>query len=314
MRRRRGELSTEEKIFTRIKMTDEEVFEKFERDCLLRNLRPATITYYKNEITAFQKSMIELKINKQIIELNKDDIEQIILHLKGQIKTVSINTRIRALKAFFNYLYKNNIIHKNPTANIKQLRDRQRTIETLDDKEIEKIAKVIRSQNTFVGVRDITIFMLMLDTGIRLSELVGIKVNDIRGNELIIRETKNLNERSVYLSKKTIQQLNIYLRLRGKLDTEYLFVNVDNRHLKGRGIQNRFAKYKDMANIKKQFSPHILRHTYAKRSIMEGIDAFSLAKLLGHSDITVTKRYVNLWGNDLEEKAKKFSSINRLKI
>ncbi|MGX9135958.1 tyrosine-type recombinase/integrase [Rummeliibacillus sp. JY-2-4R] len=123
--------------------------------------------------------MIELEINKQIIELNKDDIEQIILHLKGQIKTVSINTRIRALKALFNYLYKSNIIHKNPTADIKQLRDRQRTIETLDDKEIEKIAKVIRGQNTFVGVRDITIFMVMLDTGILLSELVGIKVNDI---------------------------------------------------------------------------------------------------------------------------------------
>ncbi|MGE7695568.1 tyrosine-type recombinase/integrase [Lysinibacillus sp. NPDC094177] len=314
MGRRRGELSLEEKILTRIQITDEEAFGKFEKECHLKNLRPATIQYYRSELSSIQKTMIELNLNKQMVELTNNDVEQIILHLKEQIKTVSINTRLRALKSFFNFLDKKNLITKNPISDIKQLRDRQRAIETLDDKEIEKIAATIRSQNTFVGVRDITIFILMLDTGIRLSELVGIKVNDIRGSELIVRETKNLTERTVYLSKKTLQQLNVYLRLRGMLETEYLFVNVDDEQFKERGIQNRFEKYRKLANIKKQFSPHILRHTYAKRSILKGIDAFSLAALLGHSDLTVTKRYVRLWGSDLEAKAKQYSTINKLKL
>lgn len=79
-------------------------------------------------------------------------------------------------------------------------------------------------------------------------------------------------------------------------------------------MQTRFEKYKEQLKFKKQLSCHVFRHTYAKRSIMSGMDAFSLAALLGHSDLTVTKRYVALWGADLEEMAKKYSSINRLKI
>jgi|GEM_PF-3066766 len=313
-KRRSRALTLEEEILIKEKITDEEAFEKFERDCNIRNLRPATIRYYKNEIASFMNSLEEMGLKKQLTELTQKEIEDVILHLKIQIKIVSINTRIRALKSFFNFLHKNKLIKKNPMSNIKQLRDRQRIMETLDDKEIEMIAKVIKKQKSFVGVRDLTIFIMMLDTGIRLSELAGIEIDDITGNKLIVKKTKNLLERTVFLSKKTQDQLQTYLKLRGKLDTNYLFVNVDNEPLKSRGIQNRFAKYKDECNIRKQFSPHILRHTYAKRSVMQGMDAFTLAKLLGHSDITVTKRYVSLFGSDLEEQAKKFNTLGRLKL
>lgn len=140
MGRRRGELSLEEKILTRIQITDEEAFGKFEKECHLKNLRPATIQYNRSELSSIQKTMIELNLNKQMVELTNNDVEQIILHLKEQIKTVNINTRLRALKSFFNFLDKKNLIIKNPISNIKQLRDRQRAIETLDDKGIEKIA------------------------------------------------------------------------------------------------------------------------------------------------------------------------------
>lgn len=314
MKRRSRELSTEEKILVKAKVTDDEAWSKFEYDCNIRNLRPASIRYYKNELEAFQKSMIEVGLNKQLVDLTRRDIEDILLHLKQHLRIVSINTRIRALKAYFNFLTKNKILGKNPMEDIKQMRDRQRTIETLDDEELEKIALVIRKENSFVGVRDITIFMLMLDTGIRLSELVGIKINDIQSNKLIVRETKNQKERTVYPSKKTQQQIEVYLRLRGSVNSDYLFINEYDEQLKQRGIQNRFEKYKKKANLQKQFSPHILRHTYAKRSILKGMDAFSLAALLGHSDLTVTKRYVALWGNDLEEKSKKHNSISSLKI
>lgn len=314
MVRRKRELTTEEKILIRTQITDEEAWSKFEHDCSLRNLRNATVKYYKNEISAFQKSMAELNIEKQFIDLTKSEIEEVLLHLKKQLKIVSINTRIRALKAYFNFLDKNKIISINPMKEIKQMRNRQRIIETLDDREIEKIASTIRNEKSFVGVRDITIFMVMLDTGIRLSELTGIQLEDLRDNELIIRETKNLLQRTVYLSMRTQQQIKVYLRLRGKVTSNYLFINEYDRQLKNRGIQNRFEKYKKLANIEKQFSPHILRHTYAKHMILRGMDAFSLATLLGHSDLSVTKRYVALWGNDLEEKAKKFSTINKLKL
>lgn len=311
---RRGKLTDDELKLINAKITDEEALKKFERDCHLRNLRPATIKYYKSELTAVKTCLAELSIDKEVVEISQEDIETLILHLKDKIKVVSINTRLRAIKAFFNYLDKNKLIYSNPTKNIKQLRDRQKIMETLDDDEIVQIAKHIKNQKSFVGYRDYAIFLIMIDTGIRLSELVGVNIDDVRENKIIIRNTKNLRERTVYPIKKTQDAISKYLKLRGNLHHDYLFVNVDNDPLRRRSVQTRFEKYKEELKFKKQLSPHVLRHTYAKRSIMSGMDAFSLAALLGHSDLTVTKRYVALWGADLEEKAKKYSSINRLKI
>ncbi|NEZ02517.1 phage integrase N-terminal SAM-like domain-containing protein [Heyndrickxia shackletonii] len=107
-------------------MTDEEAFKKFERDCLLRNLRPATIKYYRHELAATKNCLLEIGIDKEVVELDQEDIESLILFLKDKIKVVSINTRLRAIKSFFNYLEKNKLLYsKNPTRNIRQLRDRQ---------------------------------------------------------------------------------------------------------------------------------------------------------------------------------------------
>lgn len=187
-------------------------------------------------------------------------------------------------------------------------------METLDDEDIVQVANHIKSQNSFVGVRDYAIFLIFIDTGIRLSELCGLRVQDVRKNQIVIRMTKNLHERTVFPSEKTQRAVQDYMKLRGSLHHDWLFVNNENEPLKKRSIQTRFEKYKEELQFKKQLSPHILRHTYAKRSIISGMDAFSLAKLLGHSDLSITKRYVNLWGHDLEEMAKKYSSINKLKI
>lgn len=311
---RRGLLTEEEVKLVKRKLTDEEAFSKFERECRLKNLRPSTIEFYHNELKAVKKALAEVEIDKDVVDLKKNDIEQLILHLKEKIKIVSINTRIRALSAFFNYLYRIKAVTPNPMKNIQQLRDRQRVIETLEDDEIIRLTNYMKKQRSFVGERDLVIFLVMLDTGIRLSESVGIKVEDVRKNKLIIRNTKNLTERTVFPSKKVQAYLENYIKLRGDLSHDYLFINIDNNPLKPRSIQTRFEKYKKEVGLEKQFSPHILRHTYAKRAILKGMDAFSLAALLGHSDLSVTKKYVALWGNDLEEKAKKYSSIDKLGI
>lgn len=118
---------------------------------------------------------------------------------KELMKVTTINIRLRALRAFYNFLFKNKVIEVNPMKNIKLLRDRQKTIETLDDREIEKLIAVMRKQKSFVSFRDEVILLVFLDTGIRLSELVGIEVEDIRGNTVIIRKTKtHLKELSIY--------------------------------------------------------------------------------------------------------------------
>ncbi|MEH6982962.1 tyrosine-type recombinase/integrase [Priestia megaterium] len=307
---RRGELNEKELNIIKKKVNDEEAFEKFFRDCYLRNLRPATIEYYKNEFQAFRR-----RIDKELVECQQQDIENFILMSKQSIKITSINTRLRALRSFYNYLSKNKLIDKNPMQNIKLLRDRQKTIEILDNKEIELLVKIIRKQKTFVSFRDEVMLLVFLDTGIRLSELVGIEVEDVRGNKIIIRKTKNLFERTVYLSEVTQEQLRRYIQIRGHIEgTNKLFISQDNVDLKPHSIQKRFTKYGNTANINKRVSPHTFRHTMAKRMIVAGVDAFSLMHLLGHSDITITKRYVNMWGQDLEVKHKLHGALKGLTI
>ncbi|MGG1272521.1 tyrosine-type recombinase/integrase [Priestia aryabhattai] len=307
---RRGELNEKELNIIKKKVNDEEAFEKFFRDCYLRNLRPATVEYYRNEFQAFRR-----RIDKELVECNHKDIEDFILMSKQSIKITTINTRLRALRSFYNFLFKNKLIDKNPMQHIKLLRDRQKNIETLDNKEIELLIKTIRQQQTFVSFRDEVMLLVFLDTGIRLSELVGIEVEDVTGNKIIIKKTKNLFERTVYLSEVTQEQLRRYIQIRGHIEgINRLFISQDNLELHPHSIQKRFTKYGNDANINKRVSPHTFRHTMAKRMIIAGVDAFSLMHLLGHSDITVTKRYVNMWGEDLEAKHKMHGALKGLKI
>lgn len=307
--KRRGELTDEELNIIKKKISDEEAYEKFFKDCYLRNLRPATIGYYKNEFHGAKKI-----VNKQLVEWEQKDVEDLILKSKQLMKVTTINTRLRALRSFYNFLDKNKLIDKNPMKNIKLLRDRQKTIETLDNQEIEKLIKIIRKQKTFVGFRDEVILLVFLDTGVRLSELVGINVEDVRHNKLIIRRTKNLFERTVYLSDTTQERLESYIKVRGEVATNKLFISQDNKELNPHSIQTRLTKYGKEAKISKRVSPHTFRHTMAKRMIVSGLDAFSLMHLLGHTDITVTKRYVNLWGQDLEQKHKEYGALKGLNL
>ncbi|PEV37937.1 integrase [Bacillus thuringiensis] len=307
--KRRGELTDEELKIIKKKISDEEAYEKFFKDCYLRNLRPATIGYYKNEFHGAKKI-----INKQLVEWEQKDVEDLILKSKQLMKVTTINTRLRALRSFYNFLDKNKLIDKSPMKNIKLLRDRQKTIETLDNQEIEKLIKTIRKQKTFVGFRDEVILLVFLDTGVRLSELIGINVEDVRHNKLIIRRTKNLFERTVYLSDTTQERLESYIKVRGEVATKKLFISQDNKELNPHSIQTRLTKYGKEAKISKRVSPHTFRHTMAKRMIVSGLDAFSLMHLLGHTDITVTKRYVNLWGQDLEQKHKEYGALKGLNL
>ncbi|WP_214710142.1 MULTISPECIES: tyrosine-type recombinase/integrase [unclassified Exiguobacterium] len=307
--RRKRELSKEELRIIHTRVSDEEAIEEFFKHCYLKNLRQATIDYYRNEFMATKRIL-----NKELVDLEAVDIEHLIMISKERIKVTTINTRLRALRAFYNFIYRKRLIATNPMEEIKLLKDRHKMIDALENVEIEKLLKVMRDEKTFVGFRDEVIFLVFLDTGIRLSELVGIEIGDIRGDELLVRKTKNNFERTVYLSEFTQQQLKRYLVIRGQLETEALFINRDNGPLKSHSIQGRFTRYGQLAGIEKRVSPHTFRHTMAKRMVMEGIDAFSLMHLLGHTDITVTKRYVNLWGKDLKRKHGKYGALKGLRL
>ena len=300
--------------------TFQEAVDLFVKDCELRNLRPFTIQYYLNEFKAFLNSLSKQGID--IAELKPYNIteehinENVILYMKNYKgnRVVSINTRLRALRSLFNFLHKQKHIPYNPMENVKLLKERKRVIPTFSKEQLNKLFRQ-PDLNTFTGVRDYTLMLLMLETGIRVNELAGLSLNDIRWEDslIVVRNAKSYRERLVPIQKEMKQQLKKYIAIRGYVESEALFVTIDGTRLTRRGIQQRIIKYGDMAKIEGvRCSCHTFRHTFAKLSVQQGANIFELQTILGHSSMEIVKTYVNLFGSDVRESHKKFSPLKVL--
>lgn len=215
VKRRSNELNIEE--LTKVQsvlppgnLTISEAVELFIEDCEVRNLREHTIKYYRNEFNALM-GLLTL----QGVELNLGAItapvitNNVIKAMQGaNIKPVSINTRLTALKALFNWLHKRRYIKHNPMEEVSKLRERKEVIETFTVKQIEELLNAC-NLHTFTGVRDYTILLLFIETGVRVNELAGIAVNDIdfaNGN-IRIRNAKSYRERLVPIQSRMKEQL-----------------------------------------------------------------------------------------------------------
>ncbi|OIK10166.1 hypothetical protein BIV60_22260 [Bacillus sp. MUM 116] len=172
------------------------------------------------------------------VEITQEHIrENVIAYMRQQkgLRIVTINTRLRALRAFFNYLHKTKHIPHNPFEGITLLKDRKTVIATFTSEQLNKLFKQ-PDLRTFTGVRDYTILMLLLETGVRANELVGITLEDILWEDdlIVIRQAKSYRQRQVPITKPMRQQLKKYLAIRGSIETNALFVTVDNNPLSKR--------------------------------------------------------------------------------
>ncbi|MNP31446.1 Tyrosine recombinase XerC [compost metagenome] len=154
----------------------------------------------------------------------------------------------------------------------------------------------------------------MLDTGCRLEELEGIRIDNIYWKERQIKVYgKGRKERLVPFSPRLDEHLRQYIAYRGLLDHDFVFVNIDNKPFRRRGIQQTIRNIGAGSGVTGvRVSPHTFRHTFTKMYIMGGGDAFSLQKILGHTSLDVVRIYVNLFGVDLSGQHLKYSPLNRI--
>lgn len=317
MRRNNRLTSTElDKVLDNVEpMSFNEALELFLKDCNIRNLRSHTITYYENEIGTFLKILNDQKLELKPSEVTSNHIKNnLILYMKEQqgLKTVTINTRLRAVRSFFNFLYKEKHIPINPMENVKLLKDRKQVIETFTRNQLQDLLKQ-PDLRTFTGVRDFTILLLFLETGVRVNELINISVSDVKGNTIRIRNAKTYRERLVPIQSKMKDQLNKWLSIRGIQDNDVLFVNIDGEPIAKRTVQHMVTKYGKRAKINGvRCSCHTLRHTFARMSVENGASIFELQHLLGHTTFDQVRTYVNLFSNEVNESHKKFSPLKNL--
>ncbi len=251
-----------------------------------------TIINYEKDINSF----INLT-NKKINEIELEDIKKYlkVLHEK-KYKSTSISRKISTIKSFFKYLEAENKIKKNPLILVSNPKKEKHLPTFLNYKDLEKLLNTPNLE-TKEGKRDALIMEMLYSTGIRVSELVNIKLKDINEIEKkIIILGKGNKERYVYYGKQCEKLLNIYMNERKQIKTEeeYLFLNKHGKKINDRIIRMIIEKNSKLANINMKITPHTLRHTYATHMLNEGADLKSVGDLLGHQNLSTTQIYTHV--------------------
>ncbi|MNM88226.1 Tyrosine recombinase XerD [compost metagenome] len=293
----------------------------FLRYCTVRNLSDKTVDYYRDTIKELQRQLSAQDVHRPI-DVTKDHILTA-LETKRNSKIVrgrsdtpadaTMDKLIRGWRAFFNWIHTEGFIEVNPFKGIGTVKSERRVIETFSNAQVKALLDA-PNRSTFTGYRDYIIMMTLLDTGIRISELAGACVTGIDWRDRTIKVYgKGRKERIVPFSRTLEKHLREYVEMRGALDTDILFVNIDNEPFKVRGIQQAIQLYGRDARIKGvRVSPHTFRHTFAKMYVMNGGDSFSLQKILGHTSLEIVRMYVNLFGTDIAKQHAKYSPLERL--
>ncbi|MFD2702762.1 tyrosine-type recombinase/integrase [Paenibacillus shunpengii] len=284
----------------------------FLKDCSDRNLSPRTLEYYTEIVTDLTQQLNKLSVFRPV-DVKTAHIMDIVVQKREGRSDETINKYIRGWKAFFNFLRNNGYLMDSPFDNVKKIKSEKKLIHTFNVQQIKALLDT-PNRNTFTGMRTYTIMLTFLDTGIRLSELENLKTTDIYWKERQFRVYgKGRKERLVPFSATLDKQLREYLAYRGPLDHDYVFINIDNKPFLKRGIQQAIKEVGKESGIRGvRVSCHTFRHTFAKQYIINGGDAFSLQRILGHTSLDMVRVYVAMFGVDLSAQHAKYSPLEHL--
>ena len=241
-------------------------------------------------------------------EISRQKLRSYLAHLKkNKYESTSINRKIACLKSFFKFLFSHQLIPNNPASGLFSLRTEKRIPVILSYNKIKETLALI-DNSTILGMRDSAIFELFYGTGIRLSELANLNINNIDFvNSLIRVMGKGSKERLVPIGEMAKQALKKYLKRRNELlkktikkDTDAVFLNKYGKRLSRRGIQKRVALYLQLTSAAGT-NPHSLRHSFATHLLDEGADLIAVKELLGHSSLSTTQIYTHVSAEKLKK-------------
>lgn len=279
-------------------LTFDEAFEKFIRKCKVKNLTAKSIKSYEQKIRPFKEFVSEKEIT--FSDINADTVDDFIVWVREthNANDITVNSYLRTVRAFAYYCMDNSYL---PHFKIHIPKATKKMKETYTDRELGILLKKPNKREcTFTEFKTWAFENFLLGTGVRLSTALDIKIKDVRfEDELIfLGQTKSRVQQYVPLSKSLSIILKEYLDVRGGDSNDYLFCNNYGKKANERTFQQMVQNYNLARGIDRS-SIHAFRHTFARLYILNGGNAFILQKLMGHSDISVTKEYVELFGTDL---------------
>lgn len=263
-----------------------------------KNYSENTIINYDVDLKEYEEFLN--KTNKNILNVNFKDIRLYLEKLNSDsLSSSSISRKISSLKSFYNYLVFKHFISSSPMDLVTYPKKGVRLPKFIEYKELEELFQ-IPDLYTNLGIRNLLILELLYASGMRVSELVNVKINDI---DMTRREIKVLGkgsyERIVYFGEYAKDALEHYLEssrielLKGK-KSDYLFINKNGTRLTDRGVRLIIDELFKKASIKTKISPHTLRHTFATHLLNEGADLKVVQELLGHKNLQTTEVYTHI--------------------
>ena len=264
--------------------------------CKVNELSPRTIDDYAQKIGAFI-AFCYSQGAKEPDQVTPNHIRVFLLVLRERIQPSSVHDYYGCINRFFNWLMEEGILGQSPFARMRPPRVPKQVIQPFSQEDIKRMLVVAVNDGNFRGYRNRAIILTFLDTGLRLSELAEIKLNDIDfGNGIIKVMGKGRKERFVRVGKETQRAMLRYLLMR-KDALPWLWVNDNGNPLKARGIQSFFKRLGKRAGITDaRCSAHTFRHSFAVNCLRNGMGEFNLQCLLGHTTLQMTRRYVQSLG------------------
>lgn len=262
-----------------------------------------TTENYQIDLKQFNDYCIENNIS-DISKIEYDDLRKYLEYLYDKnYSNKTISRHISSLKSFYKYMINHELIKKNPTELLSNPKAEFRLPNYLNIEDLDKLIDTPK-KDTKVGRRDILIIEMFYATGIRLSELVNIKLKDIDfKNRSIKIKGKGSKERYVFYGHECSEYLADYINnsrsFYVKGDNEYLFLNQHGKKITQSGIEYIVKKILNQSGINVHLTPHVLRHTFATHMLNEGADLMTVKELLGHSNISTTGIYTHVSNEQL---------------
>ena len=281
-------------------MSWEELIEDFILELEIEGRAYNTIRNYKSKLNHYAKFFKEREIEP--FRLTRKDVNDYVLNLVSlDYQNSTINITISRLKKLFDYAVEQEYINFNPVK-YKNRPVAKKVINVLSNKEVKQMLKAVKTHSPLpiINQRDYVIFMMLIDCGLRISEIETLNNDDILKNQLIIKNSKFNKDRILGISPILKKEMNKYMRMKDKyykgklVDEDAFFVSYQLGRLNKKAIWQIMQDIKSKIDIRSsiRFSPHTLRHTYAHMQIENGLDIYTLSLNMGHYDVSMTQKYL----------------------
>jgi len=270
-----------------------------------KGLSQNTVKSYKRDIDNFLNWSKKLqKIN--YINFNEAQINKYISFLfQSKLKSSSVNRKISSLKALYLYLVKKNIVNTSPVNEIVTPKQEKYLPMSMSEDEVDRLLES-PDINIEIEIRDKAMIELLYATGMRISELLNLKIIDMDTQRCVVKVIgKGSKERLIPFGESALEAINNYLSVRKNSTSKEVFLSNRGTKLSRVAFWKRIKIYLIRTNLKESISPHTLRHAFATHLLNRGADLRSVQLLLGHSDLSTTQIYTHIAKQRLGEVLKK---------